>query len=268
MKSHNFLKMLLNRLRDKIVMITGASSGIGRACAQAYAEQGSHLIICARRSDRLQEISAQFKTDYPSVKVHVVTLDVSQRDSVFKSVSELPPAFKNIDILVNNAGLVIGIDPVETVSPEAVDTMFNTNVKGLLNVTQAVLPIMKAQNQGCIVNIGSIAGTEAYPGGSIYCGSKHAVNAITKSLRHELISTGINVVSIEPGLVETEFSVIRFGGDKAKADSIYKGMVPLTGDDIAEAVLFASSRKPHVQIASMVIFPTNQSAATMVYRSE
>lgn len=267
-QSYFFPKMLLNRLRDKVVMITGASSGIGRACAQAYAEQGSHLIICARRQERLQELSSQFKKEYPAVKVHIVTMDVRNRENVFQSVADLPDSFKNIDILVNNAGLVIGVDPVEKVTPEAVDTMFDTNVKGLLNVTQAVLPIMKARNQGCIVNIGSIAGTEAYPGGSIYCGTKHAVNAITKSLRHELITTGINVVSIEPGLVETEFSVIRFGGDRAKADGIYKGMVPLTGEDIAETVLFASSRKPHVQIASMVVFPTNQSAATMVHRNE
>ncbi|KAJ3320333.1 hypothetical protein HDV06_005364 [Boothiomyces sp. JEL0866] len=256
----------MSRLAGKIVLITGASSGIGQACAVEYAKHGSHLILAARRIERLDSLKSMFAKDYPSVKVHALKLDVRSKDLVFEAIKSLPKEFKDIDILVNNAGLVIGVDPLETVSEEAINTMFDTNVKGLVYVTQAVLPGMKERQRGAIVNISSIAGTEAYPNGSIYCATKHAVCAMTKSLRHELVSTPINVISIEPGMVETEFSVIRFGGDKEKADNVYKGLEPLTGQDIAETVVFATSRPPHVQIASMVVFPTNQSAATTVYR--
>jgi NADP-dependent 3-hydroxy acid dehydrogenase YdfG len=226
-----------------------------------YAKHGSKLILCARRASRLQELKQQLPTP-----VHTITLDVRDRAQVFQSLQNLPKEFQDVDILVNNAGLVIGVDQVETVAPENVDTMFDTNVKGLLNVTQAVLPGMKQRNRGWIVNVGSIAGTEAYANGSIYCATKHAVNAITKSLRHELNSTNINVISIEPGMVETEFSIIRFHGDESKAKKVYEGLQPLTGEDIAETIAFTTSRPPHVQIASVVIFPTNQSAATTAYR--
>ncbi|KAJ3330465.1 hypothetical protein HDU91_003569, partial [Kappamyces sp. JEL0680] len=219
-----------------------------------------------RRVDRLEELKKVFAKEYPSVKVHSIVLDVRNKEKVVEAIARLPTEFQNIDILVNNAGLVIGVDPIETVSEEAINTMFDTNVKGLMYVTQAVLPGMKKRDWGCIVNINSIAGTEAYANGGTYCATKHAVTALTKSLRHELISTPINVISIEPGLVETEFSVIRYGGDQAKADSVYKGLEPLTGSDIAETVVFATSRKPHVQIASMVVFPTAQAAATTAFR--
>jgi 3-hydroxy acid dehydrogenase / malonic semialdehyde reductase len=251
----------MSRLRDKIVLITGASSGIGRATALEYAKHGSKLILCARRTGRLEELRSQLKTP-----VHTITMDVRDRSQVFQAIAELPTEFKNVDILINNAGLVMGVDPVETVPSESVNTMFDTNVKGLLNVTQALLPGMKQRNQGWIVNVSSIAGTEAYANGSIYCATKHAVTAITKSLRHELNATGINVISIEPGMVETEFSVVRFGGDKEKAKKVYEGLEPLTGEDIAETIVFTTSRPPHVQIASVVIFPTNQSAATTAFR--
>ncbi|KAJ3270393.1 hypothetical protein HDV01_007859 [Terramyces sp. JEL0728] len=256
----------MSRLAGKIVFITGASSGIGQACAVEYAKHGSHLVLTARRQDRLDSLKTAFAKEYPSVKVHALKLDVRNKDLVLDAIKSLPNEFKDIDILVNNAGLVIGVDPLETVGEDAINTMFDTNVKGLIYVTQAVLPGMKERQRGAIVNISSIAGTEAYPNGSIYCATKHAVCAMTKSLRHELVSTPINVISIEPGLVETEFSVIRFGGDKEKADNVYKGLEPLTGQDIAETVVFATSRPPHVQIASMIVFPTNQSAATTVYR--
>jgi NADP-dependent 3-hydroxy acid dehydrogenase YdfG len=228
-----------------------------------YAKHGSKLILCARRASRLQELKQELRTP-----VHTITLDVRDRAQVFQSLQNLPKEFQDVDILVNNAGLVIGVDPVETVAPESVDTMFDTNVKGLLNVTQAVLPGMKERNRGWIVNVGSIAGTEAYANGSIYCATKHSVNAITKSLRHELNSTNINVISIEPGMVETEFSIIRFHGDESKAKKVYEGLQPLTGEDIAETIAFTTSRPPHVQIASVVIFPTNQSAATTAYRKQ
>ncbi|KAI8930282.1 hypothetical protein BC831DRAFT_395298 [Entophlyctis helioformis] len=257
---------MASRLLGKTVLITGASAGIGEACAVEFAKAGSHLILAARRSDRIQSIADAFAKDYPTIRVLPVTLDVRDRQQVLSTINNLPADFRNIDVLVNNAGLVIGVDHVESVTEDAVNTMFDTNVKGLLNVTQAVLPIMKARNSGHIVNIGSIAGTEAYPGGGIYCASKHAVDAITRSLRMELISTNINVTSIEPGLVETEFSVVRFGGDKSRADSVYKGLVPLNGTDIAETIVFATSRRPHVQISSMVVFPTRQASVAHIHR--
>lgn len=218
------------------------------ACAREYARQNANLILFARRTDRLATLKQEFSTEFPSIKVFTSTVDVRSRSRVFEAIESLPTDFKRIDILVNNAGLVLGMDPLETVSEEALTTMLDTNVKGLVNVTQACLPGMKKLDWSAIVNISSIAGSEAYANGSIYCASKHAVNAITKSLRHELISTPVNVISIEPGMVETEFSVVRFHGDKAKADSIYKGLTPLSGQDIAETVVFATSRAPHVQV--------------------
>jgi 3-hydroxy acid dehydrogenase/malonic semialdehyde reductase len=211
-------------------------------------------------------LKAKLSEDYPNSRVFAVTLDVRNKKQVQEAVASLPAQFKEIDILVNNAGLVIGLDPLETVNEDELNTMLDTNVKGLMFVTQSILPLMKQRPWGAIVNLNSIAGTEAYANGSVYCATKHAVTAITKSLRHELINTPINVISIEPGLVETEFSIVRFRGDKDRADSVYKGLDPLTGQDIAETVCFSTSRAPHVQIASMVVFPTAQAAATTVYR--
>lgn len=226
------------------------------------------------------ELKSQILASNPRVSVHCIELDVRNRSKVFEAVDNLPQEFKSIDILVNNAGLVIGLEPLVQVGEHEINTMLDTNVKGLMFCTQAIVPGMKERNKTAyVVNINSIAGTEAYANGSVYCATKHAVTALTKSLRHELVSTPINVISIEPGLVETEFSVVRFRGDKEKADSVYKGtslgkcifmmdvgIDPLTGEDIAETVLFATSRAPHVQIASMIVFPTSQSASTTVYR--
>jgi len=193
-------------------------------------------------------------------------LDVRDRAQVFKEFGNLPESFKNVDVLVNNAGLVIGMDSIETVSEEAINTMFDTNVKGLLNVTQAILPGMKLRNRGHIINISSISGTQVYPNGGVYCASKHAVDALTRTLRLELVHTKINVTSIDPGLVETEFSIVRFQGDKSKADAVYKGLEPLTAKDVAECVVFAATRPAHVQVASMVLFPTHQAAVNVVHR--
>ncbi|KAI9332845.1 hypothetical protein BDR26DRAFT_898777 [Obelidium mucronatum] len=186
-------------------------------------------------------------------------MDVRDRSKVFEAIEDLPEAFKNIHILVNNAGLVKGMDTLENVTPEDFATMFDTNVK-------AVLPGMKARNTGYIINISSIAGTQVYPGGGIYCATKHAVDAMTRTLRMELVSTKINVSSIDPGMVETEFSVVRFYGDKAKADAVYKGIEPLTGDDVAELVVFIASRKPHVNVANVLLLPTNQAAVHLAHR--
>jgi 3-hydroxy acid dehydrogenase/malonic semialdehyde reductase len=180
-------------------------------------------------------------------------MDVREKNSVNELLHNLPKDFKDVDVLVNNAGLVVGVDPIETVSEEAINNMFDTNVKGLLNVTQAILPGMKSRNRGHIINISSISGTQVYPNGGVYCASKHAVDALTRTLRLELVSTKINVTSIDPGLVETEFSVIRFGGDKERADAVYKGLDPLTGKDVAETVVFVATRYiffPKIQATS------------------
>ncbi|CAO3613161.1 unnamed protein product [Mucor hiemalis] len=194
-----------------------------------------------------------------------MSLDVRQKKNIDEAVSKLE--LKNdIDVLVNNAGLVIGLDHLSEVSEEAFDTMFETNVKGLVFLTQAILPGMKQNKKGHIINIGSVAGKESYPGGSIYCGSKHAVDAITKSLLFELMDTPIRVSQICPGMVNTEFSTVRFKGDKGRADGVYKGVEPLVGQDIAELVTFTASRPAHVNICDMLVFPTAQAAATTVYR--
>ncbi|KAL0080291.1 hypothetical protein J3Q64DRAFT_1242784 [Phycomyces blakesleeanus] len=256
------------RLVGKNVMITGASAGIGESCAREFASEGSNLILAARRTDRLDALKNELMNKYESIKIHTLSLDVSQKTSIENAMSHMPDDLRdNIDVLVNNAGLVIGMDPLAEVTEEAYDIMFNTNVKGLTFLTQAVLPIMKKNQRGHIINLGSVAGKESYPGGSIYCASKHAVEAITRALLHELIDTPIRVSLICPGMVNTEFSTVRFGGDKQKADGVYKGIQPLVGRDIAELVTFTASRPPHVNICDMLVFPTNQSGARTVYRS-
>ncbi|KAL9546566.1 hypothetical protein MBANPS3_006601 [Mucor bainieri] len=244
---------------------TGASAGIGEACAKEFAKQGSNLILAARRSERLEALKKEILQQHKDITVDTLSLDVRQKKNIDTAISQLPQK-NDIDILVNNAGLVIGLDHLADVTEDAFDTMFETNVKGLVFLTQAILPGMKANNKGHIINIGSVAGKEAYPGGSIYCGSKHAVDAITRSLIHELMDTPIRVSQICPGMVNTEFSTVRFDGDKAKADNVYKGVDPLVGQDIAELVTFTASRPPHVNICDMLVFPTAQAAATTVYR--
>ncbi|KAJ3182544.1 hypothetical protein HDU85_002642 [Gaertneriomyces sp. JEL0708] len=256
----------MSRLIGKNVLVTGASAGIGAACAIEFARAGSNLILAARRQDRLKDLTQKIKAERPAIKIHLLELDVRDRSKVLTSIQDLPAEFKDIDILVNNAGLVIGMDHIETVSAEAVDVMLDTNVKGLLFTTQAVLPGMKKRGTGHIINVSSISGREVYPGGGVYCASKHAVDALTRTLRLELVDTPLNVTSIDPGMVETEFSMIRFSGDKAKANAVYKGLEPLSSTDIAECVVFAASRPPHVQIASMLVLPTAQAAVHCVSR--
>ncbi|KAJ3236599.1 Solute carrier 26 [Chytriomyces hyalinus] len=259
---------MFTRLSGKTALITGASAGIGRATAFEFASSNNEmkLVLTGRRADRLAEVKRELLALHSGISVHTIEMDVRDRAKVFESIDALPEAFKNISILVNNAGLVQGMDTIETVPVSAYDTMFDTNVKGLLNVTQAVLPGMKERNEGYVINVSSIAGTQVYPGGGIYCASKHAVDAITRTLRLELVSTKINVTSIDPGMVETEFSVVRFYGDKDKADAVYKGIQPLEGKDIAELIVFTASRRPHVNIANVLVLPTNQAAVHMVHR--
>ncbi|KAJ3413727.1 hypothetical protein HDV05_007630 [Chytridiales sp. JEL 0842] len=254
------------RLAGKVVLITGASSGIGHACAKEFAKNNSHVILAARRLDRLTDLKKEIETTYPNVSVHALELDVRDRKKVFASIESLPEKFKDIYVLVNNAGLVKGMDHIDAASEDTYDVIFDTNVKGLLNVTQAVLVGMKKRESGVVVNVGSISGTEVYPGGGLYCASKHAVDALTRTLRMELLGTGIRVASVDPGMVETEFTLVRFHGDENKAKSYYDGFQPLSGQDVAEAVVFSSSRPPHVNIGKMVVLPAAQAAVHMTVK--
>lgn len=253
------------RLEGKTVVITGASSGIGRSTAQEFARtapKNLKLILTARRIDTLKQIAADINKEVgEGVKVLPVQLDVSKASEVRSFVQNLPKEFQEIDVLVNNAGLVKGVDKVGDIKEDDLDVMMATNVTGLINMTQAVLPQMKSRGEagaGDIINVGSIAGREPYIGGSIYCATKAAVRSFTESMRKELIATRIRVIEIDPGQVETEFSVVRFGGDKAKADAVYKGCEPLTPDDIAEVVVFTAGRRENVVVADTLIFPNHQ----------
>ncbi|NQV30439.1 MAG: SDR family NAD(P)-dependent oxidoreductase [Candidatus Marinimicrobia bacterium] len=253
-------------IKGKTVLITGASAGIGEACAQLFAKSGATLILTARRESKLTELANFLKNEY-AVNVLVKALDVRDNQVVEHFINNLSEDFQNIDILINNAGLVIGVEKAHHTPKDDVDVMLDTNVKGVLNLIRAVVPSMVARNEGHIINISSIAGHEAYAGGSIYCASKHAVDALTKSLRMDVVGTALRVTAISPGLVDTEFSLVRFKGDLERAKTVYQGLEALVAMDIAEAVFFAASRPPHVQIADMIIFPTQQAAATVVHRN-
>jgi len=249
------------RLKDKTVFISGASSGIGKACAFSFAQYGARLILCARRVDRLQKIAREF-----SVDTHLLSLDVRNQKSVKSAVESLPQDWREIDVLVNNAGLARGLSKLYEGDIDDWEQMVDTNIKGLLYLSRAIIPGMVARNSGDIINIGSIAGHEVYPGGNVYCATKHAVDAITKGLRMDLLGTSVRVCTIDPGLVETEFSLVRFHGDEGRAKKVYDGLKPLSGKDIADAVLYAATRPAHVQIAEIIILPTVQRSSTLVSR--
>ncbi len=252
-------------LKDKIVFISGASSGIGEACAIEFAKQQSKLILCARRKDRLEKLSTELKNEY-GIQIFCIELDVRDKDAVEKEINNLQNDWKKIDILINNAGLSRGLDLLHEGSIQDWEEMIDTNVKGLLYVSRAVIPGMVKRNQGDIINIGSIAGHEVYSKGNVYCATKHAVDALTKGLRLDLLGTQLRVCTIDPGLVETEFSEVRFRGDKERAKSIYKDCDPLRPEDIAECVLFAACRPEHVQIAEIIVLATAQRSATIVHK--
>ncbi|CAG8560696.1 16068_t:CDS:10, partial [Dentiscutata erythropus] len=237
---------------------TGASAGIGEACAKEFAKVGSNLILTARRIDRLNELKQFLLSEHPKLKIYTRQLDVRDKSTVDQLVSSLPSDLKDIEVLVNNAGLVKGMDKIEDVSSDDIDTMIDTNVKGLLYVTQAVLPRMKERQKGHIINIGSISGKQVYASAGVYCATKHAVNAISRTLLYELVDTPIRITEINPGMVETEFSFVRFDGDKSRADKVYEGITPLTGEDIAETVVFVASRPDHVNISDVTMYPVNQ----------
>ncbi|KAJ3536407.1 hypothetical protein NM208_g5718 [Fusarium decemcellulare] len=262
------------RLQGKTILITGASSGIGKATAFEFARTSPKdlkLILTARRIDSLKQIAADIVKEVgDGVKVLPVQLDVSNADEIRSFVGKLPAEFKEIDVLVNNAGLVKGVAKAPEILEEDINVMFATNVTGLINMTQAILPIMLKRNNGegagDIINIGSIAGREPYVGGGIYCATKAAVRSFTDSLRKELIAKRVRVIGIDPGQVETEFSVVRFYGDKSKADAVYAGCDPLTPEDIAEAIVFAAGRRENVVVADTLLFPNHQAAATIMHR--
>ncbi|EHA55455.1 oxidoreductase [Pyricularia oryzae 70-15] len=261
------------RLEGKTIVITGASSGIGRSCAFEFARtspKSLKLVLTARRIDTLKEIAKEINAEVgEGVKVLPFQLDVSKPDEVRGFVQALPEEFRDINVLVNNAGLVKGVAQAPAIAEEDINIMMATNVTGLINMTQAVLAVYKKRPEGGagdIINIGSIAGREPYAGGSIYCATKAAVRSFSDSLRKELVATRIRVMEIDPGQVETEFSVIRFYGDKAKADAVYAGCDPLTPDDIAEVVVFVAGRRDNVVVADTLIFPQHQGAATVVHR--
>jgi len=252
-------------MSKKTAFITGASAGIGAACASVLAREGYDLLLAARRIDRLTELSDRL-TGMHGIKTHLLSLDVRNADEVFSTFSNLPSEWQQVDVLVNNAGLSQGLDPIHEGDIGDWDRMIDTNIKGLLYVTRAVAPIMAARNEGHIINIGSIAGKEVYPNGNVYCATKYAVDALTKGMRIDLLDKHIKVTAIHPGMVETEFSVVRFKGDEERASAVYKNLEPLVADDIAEAVWFAVSRPKHVNINDLVIMPTAQATATLTVR--
>ncbi|MDZ4723877.1 MAG: SDR family oxidoreductase [candidate division Zixibacteria bacterium] len=248
-------------LKNKIALVTGASSGIGRATAELLSDAGCKLILAARRKERLIELAKTLASE-----CYLIELDVRNREEVDKVVESLPKQFQDIDILVNNAGLGRGLAKLHEGNPEGWDEMIDTNVKGLLYVSKAVIPGMVARGRGHIINIGSIAGHEVYPGGNVYCATKHAVDAITKGMLIDLVDTPIRVSTVDPGLVETEFSQVRFYGDTEKAKKTYQGIKALTPHDIAEAVVWIAQRPAHVQIAQMIIFPTAQGSTMVTHK--
>jgi 3-hydroxy acid dehydrogenase / malonic semialdehyde reductase len=243
---------------NKTALITGATSGIGKATAYEFAKHGIQLILCGRRQERLDSIKKELET---ITNVHTLHFDVRDKVEVENAINSLPENFKTIDILINNAGNAHGLDPIQTGNLDDWDAMMDINVKGLLYVSRAIIPQMTERQSGHIINIGSSAGKEVYPKGNVYCGSKHAVLAITKGMRIDLNPFGIKVGAVNPGLVETEFSKVRFKGDKI-ADTVYKGFKALQAEDIAEIIYFVVSRPHHVNIADLLVFPTAQANST------
>jgi 3-hydroxy acid dehydrogenase/malonic semialdehyde reductase len=250
---------------SKITLITGATAGIGEACAHVFARERYDVIITGRRADRLEKLAQQLRKEY-NVDVLTVAFDVRDREEVLKNLEALPDKWKKINVLINNAGLSQGLDPIQDGSYGDWETMIDTNIKGLLYVTKVVSNWMIGNGFGHIVNLGSIAGKEVYPNGNVYCASKHAVDALNKGMRIDLLPYGIKVTAVHPGAVETEFSEVRFKGDKSRAKKVYDGFEPLVAKDIAETIWFVVSRPPHVNINELTIMPTAQANSVNIYR--
>ncbi|MBZ0204018.1 MAG: SDR family oxidoreductase [Ignavibacteria bacterium] len=256
----------MTNLKNKIVFITGASSGIGLSSARAFAKKGAKLILAARRIERLNTLAKELKKNYKTEAL-VVKLDVTTKSKVSSFINKLPLKWKSIDILLNNAGLSRGLDKLHEGSIKDWDEMINTNIKGLLYVSRAVIPLMVKRNSGHIINIGSIAGHEVYPKGNVYCATKHAVDAITKGLRMDLVDTNIRVTTIDPGMAETEFSKVRFRGNVNKAKAVYTGIKPLTPEDVADSIIYSATRPENVVIAEMILLPNKQASSMVVHRN-
>ena len=257
----------MSQLKDKTVFITGASSGIGKACAELFAKEKANLILTARRIDRIKNLAKRLEKEN-KINTKCIKLDVRNYEQVEEAISSLKSTWKKIDFLINNAGLSRGLDKIYEGKKEDWDEMIDTNIKGLAFVTRHVVPLMVKRKKGHIINIGSTAGHEVYPGGNIYAATKFAVNALSQSTRLDVLDKGIKVTSIDPGMVETEFSLVRFRGNKERAKNVYKGLKPLTPKDIAEAVLFCSTRPNHVNINQVILTPLAQASSTQVYRKE
>ncbi len=252
-------------MASKTALITGATSGIGRATAQLFAANQINLILCGRRQDRLEALQNDLGA---KTKVYILNLDVRDKDAVLSSIHNLPEEFSNIDILINNAGNAHGLEPINDGSVEDWDAMLDINVKGLLYVSKAIIPQMVSKKSGHIINIGSTAGKEVYPKGNVYCASKHAVDAINQGMRMDLNPYGIRVGAVNPGLVETEFSKVRFKGDDVRAETVYSGYQPLKPEDIADIIHFVVTRPYHVNIADLVVMPTAQASSTILNKKE
>ncbi|MEE1231826.1 MAG: SDR family NAD(P)-dependent oxidoreductase [Phocaeicola sp.] len=253
-------------MKGKTIFITGATSGIGQACARKFATMGCRLILNGRNLVKLSALEQELIAS--GVEVLVLAFDVRDREAMRRAVETLPEEWHNIDVLINNAGLVIGMDKEYEGSLEEWDIVIDTNIKALLAMTRLIVPGMVKRGCGHVINIGSIAGDAAYAGGSVYCATKAAVKALSDGLRIDLVDTPLRVTNIKPGMVETNFSVVRFRGDKQKADAVYEGIRPLTGDDIADVVYYAASAPAHVQIAEVLVMPTYQATGTVCHRNK
>jgi NADP-dependent 3-hydroxy acid dehydrogenase YdfG len=255
-------------VKNKIVFISGASSGIGQACAWAFAKAGAKLILCARSLEKIQELAGRLHAQYQTETL-ALKLDVQDKNGVDQAIDSLPAEWQTIDILINNAGLARGLEKLHQGDTTDWEAMIDTNIKGLLYLTRKIVPQMiDNQLNGHVINIGSIAGIHAYPGGAVYCATKAAVKFISDGLRMDVVDTPVRVTNIQPGMVETNFSVVRFHGDQQKADSVYEGIKPLTADDIADIAIYAASAPPHVQICEVTVTPVNQATGGIVYKEK
>ena len=255
----------MSSLKNKIVFISGASSGIGMACAHSFAKEGANLILAARRKERLEKLALELKEEF-NTESKILSFDIQNYQEIKKAFNALPEDWKNVDILINNAGLAKGMHKLQEGNPDDWDVMINTNIKGLLYLTREVLPFMVKRESGHIINLGSTAGHDVYPSGNVYCATKFAVNAITQSLRIDVLDKSIKVSSVDPGMVETEFSLVRFSGDVERAKNVYKGVDPLAPQDVADAILYCATRPKHVNINEIILTPVAQAQSNFVVR--
>jgi serine 3-dehydrogenase len=252
-------------VKDQIVLITGASSGIGAACARVFAQAGAKLILAARRQERLEQLADQLSKEF-AISAHLLPLDVRDRSAVESALATLPATWSSIDILINNAGLSRGLDKLHEGSFQDWEEMIDTNIKGLLYFTRLIVPGMVSRGRGHVVNLGSTAGHQTYPNGNVYCATKAAERAISEGLKQDLLGTPVRVTSVDPGLVETEFSQVRFHGDTERAKSVYQGLTPLTPADVADVVFFCVTRPPHVNVSEVLLMPTDQAGSMLLNR--